>query len=205
MSMSRTLARRIDRLAVRAHAFHRYAHHPLCERYRGELLALRGRTRVCRGCAYALLGALSGGAAGLLLTHAAYLPLMAAGGCALVALTLTRARAAVESPPARAHVAPGSAHARRTGKLWTRALPAFALTCTLVALMRAANPLALLPLIAAISCWRLYRRAGPDRSPCRSCPEQTLPACSGYLPIIRAERAFVRHSQRLIDAESRGA
>jgi len=52
--------RAIDRLARRAHAFHRFAHHPLCERYAGELVPLGKRTRICRGCAASALGSLAG-------------------------------------------------------------------------------------------------------------------------------------------------
>ena len=32
------LARRLDRLSVAAHRFHRWAHHPLCTEYEGEVL-----------------------------------------------------------------------------------------------------------------------------------------------------------------------
>src|SRR5579859_1379561 len=59
-----SLARRIDRLAWFAHAFHRFAHHPLCDRYQEELIPLGRRTRVCRGCSLALLGVLVGAGAG---------------------------------------------------------------------------------------------------------------------------------------------
>src|SRR6478735_5996516 len=48
--------RAIDRLARHAHAFHRFAHHPLCQRYAGELIPLGRRSRLCRGCASAALG-----------------------------------------------------------------------------------------------------------------------------------------------------
>ncbi len=53
-------ARAIDRLARNAHAFHRFAHHPLCERYAGELIPLGRRARLCRGCASAALGGVIG-------------------------------------------------------------------------------------------------------------------------------------------------
>src|SRR5690349_17198358 len=59
-------ARAVDRLAYRAHAFHRFAHHPLCGRYQTELIRLGRRTRICRGCALAALGGLCGVVAGLL-------------------------------------------------------------------------------------------------------------------------------------------
>src|SRR6478735_9596751 len=58
--------RAIDRLARGAHAFHRFAHHPLCERYASELIPLGKRTRLCRGCASAALGSLTGLVAALL-------------------------------------------------------------------------------------------------------------------------------------------
>ncbi len=32
------VARRVDRLALRAHAFHRWAHHPLCAWYAAEVI-----------------------------------------------------------------------------------------------------------------------------------------------------------------------
>ena len=47
----------------------------------------------------------------------------------------------------------------------------------------------------------VYRKRGPDRSPCRSCPERlAVSACSGLQPIVRRERAFRRLAQRYIDA-----
>ncbi len=52
--------RAIDRLARSAHAFHRFAHHPLCERYAGELIPLGRRARLCRGCAASALGSVMG-------------------------------------------------------------------------------------------------------------------------------------------------
>jgi hypothetical protein len=49
-----------------------------------------------------------------------------------------------------------------------------------------------------------YRRRGPNRSACQSCPERLGAApCSGLLPIVRRERAFQRLSQRWLDAEAR--
>jgi hypothetical protein len=58
------LARRLDRLARHAHRFHRHAHHPLCGAYAGEVLRLGRRTRLCRGCTLAALGAVGGALAG---------------------------------------------------------------------------------------------------------------------------------------------
>ncbi|HVZ35160.1 MAG TPA: hypothetical protein VG963_22190, partial [Polyangiaceae bacterium] len=58
--ISPALARRIDRLAVRAHRFHRWAHHPLCASYAGETLRLGRKTIVCRGCALVAGGLIVG-------------------------------------------------------------------------------------------------------------------------------------------------
>ena len=66
----RGLARRIDRLSQTAHRFHRFAHHPLCQEYAGELVQLGGRARVCRGCLFAL----AGGAAGCALALSVPMP-----------------------------------------------------------------------------------------------------------------------------------
>jgi hypothetical protein len=50
-----------------------------------------------------------------------------------------------------------------------------------------------------------YRRRGPDRSPCQVCPERNLTVpCTGFRTIVRAERAFVRRSERLLDAAISG-
>src|SRR3990172_5780311 len=64
------LARRLDRLARRAHAFHRFAHHPLCPAYASEVILLGRRTRLSRGCALAAAGT----AAGALAAFAAPVP-----------------------------------------------------------------------------------------------------------------------------------
>src|SRR4051794_30590046 len=61
--LSGATARGIDRLARRAHAFPRFAPHPLCARYAPELVPLGGRRRVCRGCLAVALGAPCGAGA----------------------------------------------------------------------------------------------------------------------------------------------
>ncbi len=61
------LARRIDGLARAAHRFHRYAHHPLCAAYAGEVFRLGRRTRLCRGCTLVAIGAIAGALAAALL------------------------------------------------------------------------------------------------------------------------------------------
>lgn len=110
---SQRLAARLDRLARRAHAFHRFAHHPLCDRYQSELIELRGRTRLCRGCACALGGVVAGLALGAVAPLAPWLG-------ALVAATL------LSSLPAafqRASAAMLVTVLARPNKLLTRGLP----------------------------------------------------------------------------------
>src|SRR3954471_6162611 len=84
--------RAIDRLAQRAHAFHRFAHHPLCERYASELIPLGRRARLCRGCASAATGALLGALSALVLRPQLHtlLAIAALGGIAFGASLLLR-------------------------------------------------------------------------------------------------------------------
>jgi hypothetical protein len=175
------LARRIDRLARGAHAFHRFAHHPLCDEYAGEVLRVGRRVRLCRGCALAAVGGLAGAAAGLVLAPD---PLLAASGL-LTAVALA-------SPPM-------SRRARGSGKLVVRFLPAafgaFAIAAGLRAGGAAGVLLALAGLAASWVFVALYRRRGPDRSPCAGCPERlAAEPCRGLAPIVRRERAFQRLS-----------
>jgi hypothetical protein len=181
--------RRIDRLAKRAHAFHRFAHHPLCDNYAGELIALRGRSRVCRGCAAALASGLIGVSTAL----AVRLPALALSSlCAAVLCALLIAQAT-----------PWPAGRARPAKLWTRGVPAFLLAASVTTCLRTASlghwsAAAGLLVLSRIVLAR-YRLRGPDRSPCSVCPERQKPApCSGFRSIVRAERAFVRRSERLL-------
>jgi hypothetical protein len=193
---SPALVRRIDRLAKRAHAFHRFAHHPLCDNYAGELIALRGRSRVCRGCASALGSGLLGVSVALV-ARLPVLPLV--GACVVVSCALLIA----QSRPAQ----PGST---RPAKLWTRGAPAFLLAASVVTCLRTPSlgywsAAAGLLLLGRMVLAR-YRMRGPDRSPCSVCPERQQAApCSGFRSIVRAERAFVRRSERLIFAAVAGA
>jgi hypothetical protein len=194
MSLSPALARRIDRLSRRAHDFHRFAHHPLCERYAGELIALHGRSRMCRGCCYALLGACIGTLAACIVAPA---PGPLAVGSALAAALAWRSLSS-------------SLSVKRTSKLWTRGLPALLCSAAVVSCTRAGGVLAWssgAALVLSIGlCARRYRRRGPDRSACARCPEYgATSVCSGYREIVRAERAFVRRSQQLIDAHHANA
>jgi hypothetical protein len=191
------LAKRLDRLARRAHRFHRFAHHPLCERYRGELIAIGKKDRICRGCAFAALGCALGSAFGVLL------PLqrlqvgrdgIAAIGFVPLAFALVAMWIALQPSPPIAR--------ERSSKLVTRLLPAALLICAAVLGARAASPLGLaLCIVSALIVARLhaaYRRRGPDRTPCATCPERGASVCSGLAPIVRRERAFIRYSRKLL-------
>jgi hypothetical protein len=182
-------AKRIDRLARRAHRFHRFAHHPLCGAYEGDLIRLGRRTRVCRGCSYVALGLAFGallalGVAPLWASHAGRMSSAALLGVALAAgPTLAALRAPVT-------------------KIATRALPAALLGFAFVLGARLGSPVGLLGCVvsalAVVGIAVRYRRRGPDRAPCATCPERTLSVCSGLLPIVRRERAFRRASRRLL-------
>jgi hypothetical protein len=184
-----SVARHIDRLARRAHAFHRFAHHPLCEEYAGELIAVGSRTRVCRGCTSAIGGTLGG----VVLGTCVDFPSMAALAFAVFATSVPVLAACFE----RDRVGP------RLGKLWTRGVPLAALALAFTAGVRERSEtgaaIAVSITLALFILVRVYRRIGPDRSPCARCPERTSSVpCSGFRDIVRAERAFVRRSRRLI-------
>jgi hypothetical protein len=182
--------RKLQRLARRAHAFHRFAHHPLCERYSGELIVLRGRTRLCRGCSLAAVGGMLGALCALV-WRLPIMPLSVASLLLLASTLVPRSSPAVDS-------------AKRTAKLWTRALPASIVASTLVALLRTPSlgrVLCALTLLALLTLARAsYRRRGPDRSACVHCPERNDAPCSGFRAIVRAERAFTRRAHQLLDA-----
>lgn len=184
------LARRLDRLARRAHAFHRFAHHPLCGAYAGEVLRVGRRARACRGCASAAAGALGGALLGALLPSPP--PLAFAAGLVLAAAVPILAVRPVHPAPRR-----------RPGKLVTRALPCLVLSALATAGLGAwsapgaaacAGALAL----GAVTVAR-YRRRGPDRAPCAGCPERALAVpCAGLRPLARREAAFGRLAGRLL-------
>jgi hypothetical protein len=188
----RALARRIDGLARAAHLFHRYAHHPLCAEYRGELIALGRRARVCRGCSLVLAGAISGGAL-------AFLVVLPPGPVLLVFFVGVALGA-------------GSTFAERFRrarpvKLLSRFLPALTVAFALLrALAFGALGIAFAATGAALVALAMagYRRRGPDRTPCTSCPERSgSRPCRGIAPIVRRERAFRRLAgQWLVRADS---
>lgn len=183
--MPRPLARRIDRLSRAAHAFHRFAHHPLCPAYAGETFRL-GRVRLCRGCSLAAAGGLAGLAAGAVLPPAD--STLLAGLAILAAL---------------AGLVPLASARLRAGKGATRLLPAGLAAFLAFQGLRAASPFGLLlaaMVAAGVAAGLLaYRRRGPDRGPCAACPEAPPgPACAGLRPIHRRERAFQRLASRWI-------
>src|SRR5262245_26349082 len=110
--------KQLDRLSRRAHRFHRYAHHPLCGRYRHELIALGRKNRICRGCTLALAGASLGVGAGFAL------PIASAVAPGLLGLLFASSLFAFASERARE---------ARASKLMTRALPLFAWSLAWVA------------------------------------------------------------------------
>jgi len=176
--------RAIDRLARSAHAFHRFAHHPLCERYAGELIPLGKRSRLCRGCASAGLGTV----AGLLAAVAFRPPFSILLIASALGFGLLLGALALRLP-------------KWLGRAAATACLAFACGSGLLTAHGAALFLALGILGSGAAFIALYRRRGPNRGPCRTCPERLLAKpCSGLLPIVRRERAFRRLAQRWLDA-----
>jgi hypothetical protein len=186
--MEASLARRIDRLARTAHRFHRFAHHPLCDEYGGEVVRLGRRSRVCRGCLFVGLG----GLAGLLASVSLYAPpsmlllLGTVGFVGLVSTILSRSRGPVRAP-----------------KLVSRLLPALAIAYALGSAVQFGLAGCALAAVFAASLFgvvALYRRRGADRTPCASCAERNLPTpCRGIAPIVRRERAFRRLAGQWMD------
>ena len=177
------LRRKLDRLARRAHAFHRFAHHPLCVEYAGERIQI-GRIRLCRGCALLGLGLLSGLAAGITLRP----NLMAAVASLLLGVVIGLVSFRLRAPKLLGRLLPGAALAfagvqgLQLGPVgWTVAAGA----------------------VTAFAAARLlYRRRGPHRGPCETCPDrEKRPACRGFAPILRRERALQRLAGKLIAKE----
>jgi hypothetical protein len=166
-TIPRPLARRIDKLARRAHAFHRYAHHPLCEPYRGEVIRLGRRLRICKGCTYLAAGLGCGILAGV-----ACQPSLAWGCTALVLAVATGAASLqVRLPKLFGRAGPGAGVGLALCSGWYCGLAA----ATVIGLFGL-----------------LYRRRGSDRKRCETCPERQQQPCSGFVRIVRRERAFQR-------------
>jgi hypothetical protein len=180
--------RAIDRLAGRAHAFHRFAHHPLCGRYASELIPLGRKARLCRGCTFAALGALFGslGASALRPGFSAIAVSATVGAGLLLTSLVNRWPKWLGRGLAAAAVSFAGLAGLISAEIWARA----------VALALLAG--------AAFIFWG-YRRRGPHRGPCEQCPERSASAvCSGLRPIVRRERAFRRVAQRYIDQAALG-
>jgi len=189
------LARRVDRLAWRAHAFHRWAHHPLCSWYAAEVVLLGRRARLCLGCTLTAAGAGTGIALGLLAPAAPGPASLAAGLLLLAAVPLV----------VRPALAPRGRAGARARKLLTRFLPAAA--AGLLVAQAAGAPSAMRVSAAALAAagvgWvtARYRHRGPDRASCRACPQGPPGArCPGLAPIARRERALSRLAGRWIAA-----
>jgi hypothetical protein len=179
--LGRHTARAIDRLARRAHAFHRFAHHPLCDRYASELIRLGRRQRVCRGCVALGVGLVAGFALALTVQPSA----LAVYGWLAFGAALGVASLRWRLPKLLGRFVPALGFGLALGsvftELWSYAWLAGA--CGFGVALFA------------------YRRRGPSRTPCASCPERLGPApCSGFSRIVRRERAFQRAAQKLIDA-----
>jgi hypothetical protein len=178
--MNRSLAKQIDRFSRAAHRFHQFAHHPLCERYAGEVVRLGRRTRLCRGCVYACIGGTVGGLLGLIIAD-----VRVAIGAEIVATIVLAA-----------------SMRWRPNKIVTRLIPAALLALAIVAGLAARSPLGLVAaLLAAASTGGLrlvYGKRGADRSPCMTCPERELQPCSGFAAIVSRERAFQRVAGQMI-------
>lgn len=178
-ALPRFLAKRIDKLAWRAHAFHRFAHHPLCDSYRSEVFRVGRRLRLCKGCSLLAVGFASGLLAGALARPSTMLGLIS--WAVALALGLTSLR-------------------HRLPKLFARLLPGLGLGLA----MWAGWFCALLSLTTVAACFALYRRRGVERSRCDPCHERGRRPCSGFVLIVRRERAFQRKADCWIDRHRRG-
>jgi hypothetical protein len=178
------LARRIDRAARRAHAFHRWAHHPLCSAYAAEMLRV-GRARVCKGCALAWAGGLAGAALALATPPPP-------DALTLIAAVAFAVAVGVALRPPRSEARPP--------KLATRAFPMLLGAWSAIAGLRSggAGPAAALLAGAALAVGiGAYRRRGPARVACEACAERaTSTVCAGFRPIARREAALGRLATR---------
>jgi hypothetical protein len=167
----RPLARRIDRLSKRAHAFHRFAHHPLCQPYRDEVIRVGKRARLCKGCSLFAAGLVAGLVAGFVVR-----PPFGWGVCGLL-LALGAGLFSLRS---------------RVPKFVGRFLPGAGLGLALCAGWPAATG----SLLVLAGLGLLYRRRGVARERCATCREQSASPCSGFARIVRRERAFQRVANR---------
>jgi hypothetical protein len=188
---SARLASQLDRLSRSAHAFHRFAHHPLCLRYSGEVFRLGRRTRVCRGCSLVLLGATLGVVSGA--SFGSLPAALASTGLAIGLATLRFGESRADSTAARA------------SKVVTRFTPGFGLAFAVASAVRhpsvASVTGAAIGALCAAALLLAYRRRGPNRSPCLQCPEYRGPStCSGFREIVSRERAVMRKAGAMVRA-----
>jgi hypothetical protein len=184
--IGRHLARRLDALSRRAHRFHRFAHHPLCDEYANEVVLVGRRARICRGCLFTVLGVTTGLAVSLV----SPLSVALSAGLLLVAsswVAITAARLV----------------AARRSKLSTRFAPGGAMGFAVSTGIRTGGSegviLVSLTVFICLALSALYRRRGPDRSPCVRCPERALSTpCRGFVEIVTRERAFQRLARRML-------
>jgi hypothetical protein len=187
----RQLARRLDALAVRAHRFHRLAHHPLCRAYAGEVVRIGRRTLVCRGCALLAVGALTGLISGAILRPG--WPSAASPSSLLAPLVLL---AVVGLAPRRGRPRP---------RLLTRWLPMWLAGAVVAWGLRAGAAAgfgsALVAAAVVVAGTLYYRRRGPDRTACLDCPQAPPgPRCDGFRRMLRRERAMSRLGGRWLRA-----
>ncbi|MFT3692502.1 MAG: hypothetical protein QM831_05125 [Kofleriaceae bacterium] len=187
--LSRTTQKALDRLSRRAHRFHRFAHHPLCEQYAGEVVRI-GKTRLCRGCTFAVVGGAVGGAAGLVVGGDVRLAIAAVGVGGFLLL------ATLYSKPGASDV--GKRHSKWITRLIPAALFAFAMTTSMLTFRTAGFALAGGAAAIVGGLRLLYGRRGADRSPCTACPERTQSPCSGFRAIVQRERAVQRVARSII-------
>jgi len=181
--IDRATARRLASLSRAAHRFHRFAHHPLCDRYASEVVRVGRRVRLCRGCTYAVAGGLAGGAAGIAVGSSVLIPILATLAATVLLVGTLYAR-------------------RRVTKVVTRAVPAalfaLAIACGVASLRLPGIAAAFGAAAIVVGLRVLYGKRGADRAPCTTCPERSLSPCSGFAPIVSRERAFQRAARRLL-------
>ncbi len=137
------------------------------------------------GCALALLGSLAGALAGLRLG------------------TLTTALVSLTGAVGLALWSLHDGRAGRASKVATRFVPACGLMFAFFSVARVCSPASIGIAIAAGACMLgfvgLYKRRGPNRTPCASCPERSgATTCSGLRPIVRREKALMRKTGAMI-------